>query len=98
MARKKKTSQEDERKRLMIVRQPFADGRGPLCMGKAYWFPESQANGLEKHGVLEAKAHEVLGHIKAFGAIGIVVTEETDPDMAKMARKHGLSIHVPEDK
>lgn len=85
-------------RRLMIVKEPFADGHGPAIVGKVYWFDKKEADGMEKSGVLESKAAEIAEYLKGFGVLGIVIDDATDPEMATRCRRAGLSIHRPETK
>lgn len=83
-------------RRLMIVKEPFADGHGPAIVGKEYWFDKKEADGMEKVGVLESKASEIAEYLKGFGVLGIVIDGATDPEMATRCRRAGLSIHNPD--
>lgn len=83
-------------RRLMIVKEPFADGHGPAIVGKEYWFDKREADGMEKAGVLESKATEIAEYLKGFGVLGIVIDDATDPEMATKCRRSGLSIHRPD--
>ena len=81
-------------KRLCVVKASFADGHGPLRIGQAYWFDEKESRRLEKAGLVVPLAAEVVGHLKTFGVVGIVVNQSTDKDVATLGRKAGLEIEA----